>query len=352
VIGHVYASILIAGGNGATTDHPLANVTITVDGQEETLRATTDALGAFSLNPCPAGRFFVKIDGRTASGSQHPSGAFDPFVGKPWDAVAGRTNNLAGGTGVIYLPLIAKGTLHPVSLTADTTITFPPSVLAANPALAGVFVTIPPARHAALWRPVKPFALTSAAQFRPPGPPALDSPRYAQDYALTRSLGERPARSRRRTRPPPPCFGAISPAPSARPVIGRRSPSRWPGAIMSLSPIKFVYSRWSTRPWRTPLSRAGTPSSPVIPEGLSQRQIGPPRIATRLPARIWYGSRCSPHQPSRNMSAGTARSAERRARCCSAGSGVTRSILPSRATRYPGSPDISPRSTPRSRKSG
>jgi hypothetical protein len=143
VIGYVYASVPIAGGNGATTNHPLENVTITVDGQEETLRATTDKNGAFSLNPCPAGRFFVKIDGRTATGSLYPLGAYYPFVGKPWEAIAGVTNNLAGGTGLIYLPLIAAGTLQPTSLTTNTTITFPASVLAANPGLAGVFVTIP-----------------------------------------------------------------------------------------------------------------------------------------------------------------------------------------------------------------
>jgi hypothetical protein len=57
--------------------------------------------------------------------------------------VAGKTNNLAGGTGVIYLPLIKAGTLQPVSLVADTVITFPPSVIANNPALAGVSITVP-----------------------------------------------------------------------------------------------------------------------------------------------------------------------------------------------------------------
>jgi hypothetical protein len=36
---------------------------------------------------------------------------------------------------------------------------------------------------------IRPFALTSNAQFRAPGPPALDSARFAEDRAETRALG-------------------------------------------------------------------------------------------------------------------------------------------------------------------
>ena len=144
VTGHVFASAPLPGNGGTNSiDHPLAGVTITVDGSEQSLRTTTDSKGFFSLSPCPAGRFFVKIDGRTAYESQYPGGSYYPFVGKPWQAIAGKTNNLAGGTGLIYLPLIAKGTLKPVSLTSDTTITFPATLLATNPGLAGVSITIP-----------------------------------------------------------------------------------------------------------------------------------------------------------------------------------------------------------------
>lgn len=39
------------------------------------------------------------------------------------------------------------------------------------------------------WGFVRPFALTNAAQFRPPGPPALTSARYVTDYNLTKSVG-------------------------------------------------------------------------------------------------------------------------------------------------------------------
>lgn len=78
-----------------------------------------------------------------AAGIHYPDKAYYPFVGKAWDAVAGKTNNLAGGTGEIFLPLITPGTLQPVSMTQDTAISFPASVVAANPALAGVTVTVP-----------------------------------------------------------------------------------------------------------------------------------------------------------------------------------------------------------------
>jgi hypothetical protein len=58
------------------------------------------------------------------------------------DAVAGRTDNLAGGTGKIYLADRA-GILQPVSMTSDTMISFPQSVVSSNPALAGVSITVP-----------------------------------------------------------------------------------------------------------------------------------------------------------------------------------------------------------------
>ncbi len=149
VIGTVYASELVPGGDTGTNavNQPLAGVTIAVDGMEETLRAVTDANGNFTLNPAPPGRFFVHIDGRTvtnfAAGIHYPDQSYYPYVGKAWDATAGKSNNLAGGTGTIYLPLIKAGTLEPVSATQDTSISFPPAVVASNPALAGTSITVP-----------------------------------------------------------------------------------------------------------------------------------------------------------------------------------------------------------------
>ena len=144
VVGRVFASEPVPGPNGTFVNRPLPGVTVTVDGAEETVRAVTDAEGRFRLEPCPAGEFFVHVDGRTSPESHWPGGDYYPFVGKRWTARAGRTDNLAGGSGEIYLPLIRANTLQPVSPTAPTTVTFPPEVLAANPGLAGVSLTVPP----------------------------------------------------------------------------------------------------------------------------------------------------------------------------------------------------------------
>ncbi len=148
VIGNVFASDPVPGTNATNfINRPLPGVTITVDGMEETLRTVTDSNGFFRLQPVPAGNFFVHIDGRTltnvAAGIRYPDLAYYPMVGKEWTAVPGETNNLAGGTGLIYLPLIVQGTLRPVSMTNDTVITFPSSVASNNPALAGVTLTVP-----------------------------------------------------------------------------------------------------------------------------------------------------------------------------------------------------------------
>ncbi|MBE7500912.1 MAG: Ig-like domain-containing protein [Verrucomicrobiales bacterium] len=140
VMGHVYAAE--PGPNAE--DVPLANVIITVDGAEETLRTTTDETGFFRLQPTPTGRFFVHVDGRTAQGSQWPAGAYYPLVGKAWESIPGVTNNLASGTGEIFLPLVPADALQPVSALEETRIAFSPAVVAENPALAGVEVRVPP----------------------------------------------------------------------------------------------------------------------------------------------------------------------------------------------------------------
>jgi hypothetical protein len=143
VIGQVFASEIGTNALGQPINRPLKGVLITVDGAEQELRAVTDDQGQFTLSPAPPGRFFVHVDGRTAEGSAWPSGAYYPFVGKAWEAVAGKTNNLAGGSGVIYLPLVAAGTLQTVSGVADTPITFAPETLAQHPELQGVQITVP-----------------------------------------------------------------------------------------------------------------------------------------------------------------------------------------------------------------
>src|SRR5262245_45376004 len=56
----------------------------------------------------------------------------------------------------------------------------------------GVWVPTPPAFLPYLlpqWGFVMPFAMSSSSQFRPPGPPSLDSQRYAADYEEVKELG-------------------------------------------------------------------------------------------------------------------------------------------------------------------
>ncbi|MCC7376210.1 MAG: Ig-like domain-containing protein [Verrucomicrobiales bacterium] len=144
VVGQVFASELGTDAQGGPVNRPLPGVIVTVDGAEETLRAVTDGEGRFVLSPAPSGRFFVHVDGRPAVGSEWPGGDYYPFIGKAWEAVPGRTNNLAGGNGLIFLPLIRHGTLQSVSDTAETRVTFTAETLTANPELAGVEVMVPP----------------------------------------------------------------------------------------------------------------------------------------------------------------------------------------------------------------
>src|SRR5207247_9547995 len=56
----------------------------------------------------------------------------------------------------------------------------------------GVWVPTPPAFLPYLlpqWGFVVPFGMSSSSQFRPPGPPSLDSERYAADYEEVKELG-------------------------------------------------------------------------------------------------------------------------------------------------------------------
>jgi hypothetical protein len=143
VVGQVFASEIGTNEFGQAINRPLEGVIITVDGSEEALRTVTDADGRFMLSPSPAGRFFVHVDGRTAKGSHWPDGEYYPFVGKAWEAVAGKSDNLAGGNGLIYLPLVPAGALQPVSAVQATPVTFAPETLNQHPELAGVQITVP-----------------------------------------------------------------------------------------------------------------------------------------------------------------------------------------------------------------
>ena len=57
----------------------------------------------------------------------------------------------------------------------------------------GSWMPTPPALAAALapqWPQVTPFAMTSGSQFRPPGPPALDSAKYAEEVNYVKEIGK------------------------------------------------------------------------------------------------------------------------------------------------------------------
>jgi len=60
------------------------------------------------------------------------------------EAAPGGTNNLANGDGLVFLPLVPADALRPVSATETTVVTFASSLLATNPALAGVEIRVPP----------------------------------------------------------------------------------------------------------------------------------------------------------------------------------------------------------------
>lgn len=138
IVGRVFASELAATPGGGSINRPLEGVTISVDGASDTLKTTTDAFGNFRLDPAPGGRFFVHVDGRTATVGV-PAGAYYPYVGKAWDAHPGKETNV----GDIYLPLVPADALTPVSPSSDTEVSFSSTTLGAFPEFVGTKIMIP-----------------------------------------------------------------------------------------------------------------------------------------------------------------------------------------------------------------
>ncbi|MHC5029048.1 MAG: hypothetical protein ACYTGR_20040, partial [Planctomycetota bacterium] len=139
VCGRVFASDVATGDGGDPVNVPLEGVTVRVDGAEDELFAITDSKGDFCLDPAPVGKFFVHIDGATATNDDIPDGAYYPTVGKPFKSVAGQQVNVPD----IFLPLVIDGTLQAVSEVEDTVVTFPDVVIENNPGLAGVELIVP-----------------------------------------------------------------------------------------------------------------------------------------------------------------------------------------------------------------
>ena len=141
VCGRVFASRLANTDAGAEVNQPLEGVKITVDGRESTIFTTTDNNGDFRLENCPAGRFFVHIDGRNAVlPPEALEGSYYPNVGKAWTSIPGEEVNI----GEIYLPVIPPDTLKEASVTEETMLTFPQSFIDEHPEFTDVIVRVPP----------------------------------------------------------------------------------------------------------------------------------------------------------------------------------------------------------------
>lgn len=150
VTGRVFASEPDFAMDGTSIDVPLAGVTITVDGIDPAvLSAVTDDMGDFCLEPAPAGRFFVHIDGHTVPiatidglpvPTSFPGGPFYPNVGKTWETQPGQESQIE----FVYLPLVREGALTSISATDPTLITLPDAVLDAQPELDGLHIVVPP----------------------------------------------------------------------------------------------------------------------------------------------------------------------------------------------------------------
>ncbi len=102
---------------------PIEGVHVTVDGLPG-VEAYTEADGSFQLEPVPAGRVFVHIDGAPAVA---PPGFRYPTVGKAWVSTAGAVTNV----GTVHLPALADQLLVPLSETEPTTVRMVPEQLAA-----------------------------------------------------------------------------------------------------------------------------------------------------------------------------------------------------------------------------
>jgi membrane-associated phospholipid phosphatase len=89
--------------------------------------------------------------------------------------------------GVVWGEFVANQILAARANDGSDAIVLPPG--GSGP---GVWVPTPPGFLPYLlpqWGFVAPFAMSSSSQFRPPGPPSLDSQRYAADYNEVKQLG-------------------------------------------------------------------------------------------------------------------------------------------------------------------
>jgi membrane-associated phospholipid phosphatase len=89
--------------------------------------------------------------------------------------------------GIVWGEFVANQVLAPRANDGSNAIVLPPG--GSGP---GVWIPTPPAFLPYLlpqWGFVTPFAMSGSSQFRPPGPPSLDSQRYAADYNEVKAIG-------------------------------------------------------------------------------------------------------------------------------------------------------------------
>jgi hypothetical protein len=101
--------------------------------------------------------------------------------------LAGIPNSPQKTNGITWGEFVANQILAARANDGSTAIVQPPG--GSGP---GVWIPTPPAFLPYLlpqWGFVVPFVMSSSSQFRPPGPPALDSQQYAADYEEVKELG-------------------------------------------------------------------------------------------------------------------------------------------------------------------
>ncbi len=101
--------------------------------------------------------------------------------------LAGIPNGPQKAAGIVWGEFVANQILAARANDGSDAIVPPPG--GSGP---GVWVPTPPAFLPYLlpqWGFVTPFAMSSSSQFRPPGPPSLDSEQYAADYEEVKELG-------------------------------------------------------------------------------------------------------------------------------------------------------------------
>lgn len=102
-------------------------------------------------------------------------------------SLAGIPNGPQKTAGIVWGEFVANQILAARANDGSDAIVPPPD--GSGP---GVWVPTPPAFAPYLlpqWGFVVPFAVSSSSQFRPPGPPSLDSEQYAADYNEVKELG-------------------------------------------------------------------------------------------------------------------------------------------------------------------